>query len=106
MACSWALTLSSQVGLGVDSVLVDGVDVVLGRLQGPQLGAQVAVLAAVGASGAWEAEGVREMRGVDAEEDYPPGMECFSLEINHGAKDKGCSLTVFLFCLSLPETDS
>lgn len=63
-----ALTLSSQVGLGVDSVLVDGVDVVLGRLKGPQLGAQVAVLAAVGASGACGTGGRCESRGlVDAE---------------------------------------
>jgi len=47
--------LSSQVRLGVDSIFVDGVNVVLGGLQRSQLGAQVAVLAAVGASGAWRA---------------------------------------------------
>lgn len=63
------LTLSSQVGFGVHSVLVDGVDVVLGRLKGPQLGAQVAVLAAVGASGACGTEGMCEISGlVDTEE--------------------------------------
>lgn len=45
--------MSSQVGLGVDSVFVDGVNVVLRRLQRSQLGAQVTKLAAVGAPGAW-----------------------------------------------------
>lgn len=48
------LTLSSQIALGVDAVFVDGVDVVFRGLQGPELRAQVAVavLAAVGTSGA------------------------------------------------------
>lgn len=58
------LTLSSQVWFGVHSVLVDGVDVVLGRLKGPQLRAQVAVLTAVGASGACETETMCEIRGL------------------------------------------
>lgn len=52
------LTLSSKVGFGVDSVFIDGVDVVFGRLQRPELGAQVTVLAAVGTSGAWQTEGI------------------------------------------------
>ena len=50
---SYVLTLSSHVGFGIDSVFVDGVDVVFWRLQGSQLRAQVTVLAAVGTSGAW-----------------------------------------------------
>lgn len=55
---SYQLTLSSKVGFGVDSVFVDGVDVVFGRLQGPELRAQMTVLAAVGTSGAWKPEGM------------------------------------------------
>lgn len=47
------LTLSSKVGFGVDSVLVDRINVVLRRLKGPQFRAQVTVLATVGAPGAW-----------------------------------------------------
>lgn len=50
------LTLPSKVRFGVDSVFIDGVNVVLRRLQGSQLGAQVTVLAAIGTSGAWETE--------------------------------------------------
>lgn len=48
------LTLSSEAAFGVDAVFIDGVDVVFRGLEGPQLGAQVtvAVLAAVGTSGA------------------------------------------------------
>ena len=42
-----ALAEIPQGGLLVDPVLVDGVDVVLRGLQRTQLGAQVAVLAAV-----------------------------------------------------------
>lgn len=57
------LTLSPQVWLGVHPVLVDGVDVVFGRLERPQLRAQVAVLAAVRASGACETEGLCETGG-------------------------------------------
>lgn len=48
-------TLSSKVGFGVDSVLIDRVDVVFRGLQGSELSAQVtelAELAAVGTSGA------------------------------------------------------
>ena len=45
---TWSeLTLSPQVGLGVDSVLVDGVDVVLRGLQGSEFRPQVTVLTAV-----------------------------------------------------------
>lgn len=52
------LTLSSKVGFGVDSVFVDGVDVVFRRLQRSELSAQVTVLAAVGTSGAWNTQGM------------------------------------------------
>lgn len=47
--------MSSEVALGVDAVFIDGVDVVFRGLEGPQLRTQVAVavLAAVGTSGAW-----------------------------------------------------
>lgn len=76
------LTLSSQVGFGVDSVLVDGVDVVLRRLKRPQLGAQVAVLAAVGASGACDTGGMSEIRGLVDTEGRPPPKEFISLERN------------------------
>lgn len=55
--CSSLLTLSSKVGFGVDSVFVDGVDVVFRRLQWSQLRAQVTVLAAVGTSRAWNTQG-------------------------------------------------
>ena len=55
------LTLSSKVGFGIDSVFVDGVDVVFRRLQRSQLRAQVTVLAAVGASGAWNTQGKRRL---------------------------------------------
>lgn len=37
----------------IDPVLVDGIDVVLRRLQGAQFSAQMAVLTAVRAPGAW-----------------------------------------------------
>lgn len=47
------LTLPSEVGFGVHSVFIDGVDVVFWGLQRPELRAQVTVLAAVGTSGAW-----------------------------------------------------
>lgn len=47
-------TLPSKVGFGVDSVFIDGVNVVFWRLEGSELRAQVTVLAAVGTSGAWE----------------------------------------------------
>lgn len=43
----------------------------------------MAVLAAVGASGACETEGLCEIRGADTEEAGPLGMECISLERNH-----------------------
>lgn len=52
------LTLSSKVGLGVDSVFINGVDVVFRRLQRSELRAQVTVLAAVGTSGAWSTQGM------------------------------------------------
>lgn len=52
------LTLSSKVGFGVDSVFIDGVDVVFRRLQSSELRAQVTVLAAVGTSGAWKTHGM------------------------------------------------
>lgn len=52
------LTLSSKVGFGVDSVFIDGVDVVFRRLQRSELRAQVTVLAAVGTSGAWKTHGM------------------------------------------------
>lgn len=55
---SLRLTLSSKVGFGVDSVFVDGVDVVFRRLQRSELRAQVTVLAAVGTSGAWLTQGI------------------------------------------------
>lgn len=55
---SYQLTLSSKVRFGVDSVFIDGVDVVFGRLQRSELRAQMTVLAAVGTSGAWKPEGM------------------------------------------------
>lgn len=64
----------------------------------------MAVLAAVGASGACETEGMCEIRGVDTEEAGPLGMECISLERNHRAENGESNLTVYF--LSLPEIDS
>lgn len=51
------LTLPSKVGFGVDSVFVDGINVVFRGLQRSELRAQVTVLAAVGTSGAWRTRG-------------------------------------------------
>lgn len=57
------LTLSSKVGFGVDSVFIDGINVVFRRLQRSELRAQVTVLAAVGTSGAWKTQGMWSLDG-------------------------------------------
>lgn len=46
----------------IDPVLVDGIDVVLRRLQGAELGAQVTVLTAVRSPGAWPQHTRRQAR--------------------------------------------
>lgn len=55
VVCQLTLTLGEvpQRCFLIDPVFIDGIDVVLRRLQGAQLGAQVAVLTAVRAPGAW-----------------------------------------------------
>lgn len=57
----------------------------------------MAVLAAVGASGACETVGMCEIRGADTEEAGPLGMECISLEGNHRAENGASNLTVDFF---------
>ena len=54
-----ALAETPHGGLLIDAVFIDGVDVVLRGLQGPQLGAQVAVLAAIRGPGPSCKEGTR-----------------------------------------------
>lgn len=54
-----ALAETPHGGLLIDTVFIDGVDVVLRGLQGPQLRAQVAVLAAVRGPGPSWKEGIR-----------------------------------------------